>query len=76
MDGIFRTRGQAFPAADTTADGIEFFPANPLTLGIVAPPAGQGAAFEKNGCPDSRTIVDGKFFYIKDDSAFHVSYDI
>jgi hypothetical protein len=55
---------------------MELFPGNPMALGIVTPPAGQGAAFQKNSRSDSGTIVNGKFFYIKDDSAFHASYDI
>jgi hypothetical protein len=76
LDGVLRTHCQAFAAADTPAEGIELFPANPLALGIVAPPAGKWTAFEKNSCPDSRTIMDGIFFYIKDDSAFHILYDI
>jgi hypothetical protein len=74
-DGIFRTYRNTFHAADAPAYGIELFPGNKLALGIVAPPAGQRTSFHKNSCPDSRTIMDGKFFYIEDDSAFHTQHD-
>jgi hypothetical protein len=38
---------------------------------VVAPDAGKRASFEKDGSPDAWTIVDGKFFDIKDDSGGH-----
>jgi hypothetical protein len=75
-NGIFRTHCNTFHAADTPVYGIELFPGNKLAFGIVAPPAGQGTSFHKNSCPDSRTIMDRKFFYVKDDSAFHTLHDI
>ena len=42
------------------------------TLGIVAPPARKRAAFEKNGGPDARAIVDGIFFYVKNFPGLHI----
>ena len=38
-------------------------------LGIVAPPALQGAALEKDGGPDARPVVDGVFLDVEDVSA-------
>jgi hypothetical protein len=39
-----------------------------LTLGILAPPAPQGAAFEKDNGPDSRSVMNGKPLDVEDES--------
>ena len=75
-DSHCRTRSQTGAATDTSAGGKEFFLESPLTFGIVAPPAGQRASLEKNSGTDSGTIMNGKFFDVKDDSVFHAFYDI
>ena len=36
----------------------------------MAPPARQGASFEKYGGPDARSVVDGIMLYVENDS-FH-----
>jgi hypothetical protein len=35
-------------------------------FGIMAPPAFQGAAFEKDGCSDARSVVYGVFLDVED----------
>ncbi len=57
-DGHCRARNQTGSATDTSAGSKEFFLENPLTFGIVAPPAGQRASLEKNSGSDSGTIMD------------------
>jgi hypothetical protein len=38
---------------------------------IVAPPARKGTSFEKHGGANARSIVNRKFFDVKDDAAGH-----
>jgi hypothetical protein len=45
-----------------------------LALWIVAPPAIQGTALEKNRGADARPIVNGKLFYVKDHSLYQSGY--
>ena len=40
-------------------------------LGIVAPPTVQGTSFKKDSGADAGAVMDGIFFYVKDNAFFH-----
>ncbi len=64
------TPGRANPktvaAANTLLRQERNFGAELLAFRVVTPCAIEGAAFEKNGCSYSRTVMNRKFLYIED----------
>jgi len=53
LDGVLRTGGNAIAAMTASLLEIQQFGLQLLTFGIVAPPAGEWTAFEKDGGTDS-----------------------
>jgi hypothetical protein len=58
--GLLLTDFDAFLAADTLAFRVQFLYLPGHAFGVVAPDAGQGAAFEEKGDPDARPVIEGK----------------
>ena len=66
--------GLIFPAGQPFAGwAANYLRLDGLALGIVAPHAGQRAAFQKDGGADAGAVMDGKFFYVKNDARGHTN---
>jgi hypothetical protein len=58
--GVIRTGGDAAATGNATIRVVAKFRCGMLALGVVAPEALHGAAFEEYGCADPRAIMKGE----------------
>ena len=66
LDGVLRTGGNAIAAMAAPLLEIQQLGLQPLTFGIMAPPAGERTTFEEDGGADSGSILRGKPHDIED----------
>jgi hypothetical protein len=61
----------AFTAPDTTLRPVDSLGFNGYALWIVTPATGQWAALKKHRCTNTRPVMNGIFFDVKDDAFGH-----
>jgi hypothetical protein len=67
-----RTARHAFATADAALLEINHFRLFKLAFGVMTPSAAERAAFQKDGCANPRSVVDGESHDIKNEARWRV----